>query len=271
MKWRTIVSLAMALGLVASAGWADEPFIVVASTTSTQQSGLFDFLLPKFRQATGIEVRVVAVGTGQALQLGERGDADALLVHDRVGEEKLVAAGHALDRRDVMYNDFVVIGPKDDPAGIKSTGDVVQAMHKIAEARSPFASRGDDSGTHRMERRLWKLAAVEPVSNGGWYRELGSGMGETLNTAAAMDAYVLSDRATWASFKNRRNLAILLERDARLLNPYSSMLVNPGLHPSVKAAEARIWHDWLTGPAGQAVIASFAIDGEQLFFPSAGK
>ena len=270
MRWMNGMLLAMAMLLVAATGQAEERFIVLASTTSTQQSGLFDFLLPRFEQDSGIAVRVVAVGTGQALQLGERGDADALLVHDRVGEEALVASGHGIDRRDVMYNDFVLIGPKDDPARIGGDADVADALRRIADSGSPFTSRGDDSGTHRMERRLWKLTGVVPAASGSWYRELGSGMGETLNTAAAMDAYVLADRATWASFRNRRNLAILVQRDPRLLNPYSSILVNPQRHPTVKAAEARIWHDWLTGPAGQAVIAAFAIDGEQLFFPSAG-
>ena len=249
---------------------AETPFIVLASTTSTQQSGLFDYLLPKFSQSTGIEIRVVAVGTGQALQLAERGDADALLVHDRTGEEKLVADGYGIDRRDVMYNDFVVIGPQSDPAKLRSTTDVVEGFRRIAQTPAPFTSRGDDSGTHRMERRLWKQSGIEPYSDKpSWYRELGAGMGETLNTAAAMDAYLLSDRASWAAFKNRQALAILLERDARLINPYSSILVNPARFPSVKYSLAKTWHEWLTGPQGQAAIAAFGIDGQQVFFPSA--
>lgn len=263
------IGLAAAMLVMVGVAKAEDRFIVLASTTSTQQSGLFDVLLPLFQRASGIAVRVVAVGTGQALQLGERGDADALLVHDRVGEEALIASGHGFDRRDVMYNDFVLIGPKADPAGIATAGDAVEALRRIAASGTPFASRGDDSGTHRMERRLWKLAGIDPVGQGRWYRELGSGMGETLNTAAAMNAYVLADRATWASFANRRDLTILVERDPRLLNPYSSILVDPRRHPAVKAADAKTWHDWLTGSAGQAAIAAYAIDGQQVFFPSA--
>lgn len=261
-----VLSLAAALTLAHAAG-AQERFITLASTTSTEQSGLFGHILPLFRAASGIEVRVVAVGTGQALAMAARGDADALLVHDRVGEDKFMAEGNGLDRRDVMYNDFVIIGPKADPARIAGGKDAAAALEKIAAAKAPFASRGDDSGTHRSELRLWQAAGVTPKGN-AWYRELGSGMGPTLNTAAGLDAYVLADRATWANFKNRQNLEILVEGDPRLFNPYGSILVNPAKHPHVKAADAKAWHEWLTGPEGRAAIASFKIGGEQLFFAS---
>lgn len=259
-----LVALATALPAM-----AQERFITLSSTTSTEQSGLFGHLLPAFKAATGIDVRVVAVGTGQAIKLGERGDADAILVHDRVGEDRFVAENFGVDRRDVMYNDFLVIGPANDPAGVKGMTDVVAAFARIGAAKAPFASRGDDSGTHRSERRLWKAAGVDVRATGaGWYRELGSGMGPTLNTAAGMNAYVLADRATWASFKNRQLLAILVEGDAKLFNPYGSILVNPARHATVKATDARTWHEWLTSPAGQKAIADFRIGGEQLFFPS---
>jgi tungstate transport system substrate-binding protein len=247
---------------------AQERFITLASTTSTEQSGLFGHIVPIFRRDTGIDVRVVAVGTGQALAIAARGDADALLVHDRAGEEKFVADGHGLDRRDVMHNDFVLIGPKSDPAGIEGLKDAREAFGRIAAARTAFASRGDDSGTHRMELRLWRAAGVDPRSE-PFYRELGSGMGPTLNTAAGLDAYALSDRATWASFKNRQNLEILVEGDPALFNPYGSILVNPAKGAHIKAADARAWHEWLTSEKGRAAISSFRIDGQQLFFPSA--
>lgn len=267
---KRLLLAAMALfSLAAAPAGADERFITLASTTSTEQSGLFGHLLPAFKAETGIEVRVVAVGTGQALKLGERGDADALLVHDRAGEDKFVAEGFGIDRRDVMYNDFVVVGPASDPAGIKGGKDAVAAFTKIAAAKAPFASRGDDSGTHRSELRLWKKAEVDVKAGGGWYRELGAGMGPTLNTAAGMNAYALADRGTWASFKNRQSLAILVEGDRALFNPYGSILVNPEKHKAVKAADAKAWHLWLTGAKGQAAIASFKIDGEQLFFGDA--
>jgi tungstate transport system substrate-binding protein len=241
---------------------AESRFITLASTTSTEQSGLFGHILPLFERDSGIAVRVVAVGTGQALKLGERGDADALLVHDRAGEDRFVAEGFGTDRRDVMHNDFVVVGPTADPAGIKGSSDAARGFGRIAAAQAPFASRGDDSGTHRSELRLWKAAGVVP--KGDWYRELGAGMGPTLNTAAGMGAYTLADRGTWAGFKNRRDLVILLEGDRVLFNPYGSILV---AHPAAKTAEARLWHEWLTGPKGQAAIASFRIGGEQVFFP----
>ena len=225
---RRIVLLAATLvvATLPGASRAQERFITLASTTSTEQSGLFRHLIPIFRQDTGIDVRVVAVGTGQALAIGARGDADALLVHDRAGEDKFVADGHGIDRRDVMHNDFVIAGPASDPAGIKGVKTRSEAFRRIAAASAAFASRGDDSGTHRMELRLWKAAAVDPRSDPN-YRELGSGMGPTLNTAAGLDAYVLSDRATWASFQNRQNLVLLVAGDPALFNPYGSILVNP--------------------------------------------
>ena len=259
------VLLSLAAALPAA---AQERYITLASTTSTEQSGLFAHVLPLFRGETGIEVRVVAVGTGQALQLGMRGDADALLVHDRAGEDKFVAQGHGIDRRDVMYNDFVLIGPKSDPAGIAGLTNATSAFRRIAVTQSAFASRGDDSGTHRTELRFWQAAQVAPKQAGGWYRELGSGMGPTLNTAAGMNAYVLADRATWANFRNRQDLAIVVEGDPLLLNPYGSILVNPAKNPGIKAADARRWHEWLTSPAGQKAIALYRLGGEPVFFPN---
>jgi len=252
---------------VASTAHAQERYITLSSTTSTQDSGLFGYILPIFKAATGIDVHVVAVGTGQALAIGERGDADALLVHDRVGEDKFIAEGYGIDRRDVMYNDFVIVGPKTDPAHIHGLTDARKALTQIATAKAPFASRGDDSGTNRMELRLWKSAGVEPDPHSGWYRDLGQGMGPTLNIAASMDAYTLTDRATWANFKNRQNLEILCEGDVALLNPYGSILVNPAKWPKVKVAEARTWHEWLTTKPGLAAITSYKINGEELFFP----
>ena len=268
MLRRLLILVAMALSC--SSAFAQERFITLASTTSTDQSGLFAALLPAFQQDSGIAVRVVAVGTGQALKLGERGDVDALLVHDRAGEDKFMAEGFGIDRRDVMYNDFVLVGPSSDPAGIKGSASVAEAFQRIAAAKAAFASRGDDSGTHRAELRLWKIAGVDVKAEGrGWYRELGSGMGPTLNTAAGMNAYALADRGTWAGFKNRQSLAILVQGDKALFNPYGSILVNPTRHPGIKSTDALIWHHWLTGPRGQATIAAFKIDGEQLFFPDA--
>lgn len=264
-----ILALLAVADVSASPALTVERFITLASTTSTEASGLFGHILRVFLRDTGIEVRVVAVGTGQALKLGERGDADALLVHDRIGEDKFVAAGHGYDRRDVMYNDFVIIGPQSDPAKIKGLKDAPAALRLVAASKAPFASRGDDSGTHRMELRLWRQAGVDVKSGGEWYRELGAGMGAALNTAAGMNAYILSDRATWAAFKNRQQLAILVEGVPGLLNPYGSILVNPAKHPTIKADEARIWHEWLTSPSGQQAIASYRIGGQQLFYPNA--
>lgn len=260
--------VALAAALPAAAG---ERFITIASTTSTEQSGLFGHLLPAFMARTGIAARVVAVGTGQALRLGERGDADVVLVHDEASELKFVADGFGVERREVMYNDFVVVGPKSDPAGARGR-DAAAALSRIAAAGRPFASRGDDSGTHKAELRLWREAGVEPKSGAGaWYRETGSGMGPTLNIAAAMDAYALTDRGTWLSFKNRQDLEILVEGDNRLFNQYGVTLVNPARHPHVKAADGRAFIDWLTGPEGQRAIAEFKIGAEPLFFPNARK
>jgi tungstate transport system substrate-binding protein len=253
--------------LVAGTAHAADRFITLSSTTSTQDSGLFGYILPIFKAASGIDVHVVAVGTGQALAIGQRGDADALLVHDRPGEDKFVAEGYGIDRRDVMYNDFVIVGPKADPAHIRGLKDARQALRQIAAAKAPFASRGDDSGTNRMELRLWKSIGIAPDPHSGWYRDLGQGMGPTLNIAAGMNAYTLTDRATWANFKNRQGLEILTQGDAALFNPYGSILVNPARWPKVKIGDARLWHEWLTSKAGLAAITSYKINGEELFFP----
>ena len=244
-------------------------FITLSSTTSTQDSGLFGHLLPLFQSQTGIAVHVVAVGTGQALAIGARGDADALLVHDRPGEDRFVADGNGIDRRDVMCNDFVIVGPKGDPANTARLHDATEALRRIAASHAAFVSRGDDSGTNRMELRLWQAAGLDPKALGAPYRDVGQGMGPTLNAAAALDAYTFTDRATWANFKNRQNLVILTERDPALLNPYGSILVNPARFPHVKAGDARLWHEWLTTAPGRAAITSFRIAGEQLFFVNA--
>jgi tungstate transport system substrate-binding protein len=249
---------------------AQSSFITVASTTSTEQSGLFNYILPIYKAKTGIEVRVIAQGTGQALKTGERGDADVVFVHDTAAEEKFVDAGFGINRREVMYNDFVVVGPKTDPAGVRNMKDVSAGLKKIATSKSPFASRGDDSGTHKAELRLWKAAGIDVKGvSGQWYRETGSGMGETLNTAAGLNAYTLTDRGTWLSFKNRGDLVILLEGDPRLFNQYGVMLVNPAKHPHVKKAMGQAFIDWVTSGEGQKTIADFKINGEQLFFPNA--
>ena len=265
----TLGLLAGALALLAIPASAQDKSIVVASTTSTEQSGLFKHILPIFKAKTGIDVRVVAQGTGQALDTGRRGDADVLFVHDKAAEEKFVAEGYGIDRREVMYNDFILVGPKSDPAKVAGTKDIVAALKKIADSKSAFASRGDKSGTHAAELRLWKQAGVDPATGkGSWYRETGSGMGPTLNTAAASDAYALSDRGTWLSFKNRRDLAIAVEGDQRLFNQYGVMLVNPAKHPHVKKDLGMAFIDWITSPEGQKAIADYKIDGEQLFFPN---
>ncbi len=253
---------------ITSQSQAADPFIFLASTTSTQNSGLFRHILPMFKMDTGVKVRVVAVGTGQALKLGRAGDVDALLVHHRESEERFVAEGHGLERRDVMYNDFVIVGPKDDPVGAKGAKDVADALRKIAASGAKFASRGDDSGTHKRELSLWKAAGIDPADHSGkWYRETGSGMGATLNTSVAMDAYVLSDRGTWLAFANKGSLAILVEGDPRLLNPYGVIPLDPKRHPHVRHKEAKAFVDWLTSDAGKAAIASFKVGGEQLFHP----
>jgi tungstate transport system substrate-binding protein len=250
---------------------AQERFITVASTTSTEQSGLFGYLLPLFAQRTGISVRVVALGTGQALDVARRGDADVVFVHDKAAEEKFLSEGFATKRHDVMYNDFIIVGPKSDPAKVSGSKDLLDALRKIAAAKAPFISRGDRSGTHAAELRYWKDAGVDLAAvKGDWYREIGQGMGPALNMAAASDAYVLSDRGTWLSFKNRRDLLIAVEGDRRLFNQYGVMLVNPAKHPNVKAKDGQAFVDWLISPDGQAAIAGYKIDGQQLFFPNAG-
>ncbi len=259
----------LALALCAAAG-AEDRFFTLASTTSTENSGLFDHILPKFTERTGIAVRVVAVGTGAALRLGENGDADVVLVHDRVAEERFVAQGHGVVRHPVMYNDFVIVGPAADPAGVRGFRDATAALRAIAHIAAPFVSRGDDSGTHKAELRLWTAADVDPrVGSGRWYLETGSGMGATLNTAQAIGAYALTDRGTWLSFGNRGDLAVVVEGDERLFNPYGVILVNPARHPHVKAREGRAFIAWLTSPEGQQAIAEFAIGGERLFIPDA--
>jgi tungstate transport system substrate-binding protein len=247
-------------------------FITVASTTSTEQSGLFKHLLPIFEQKTGIEVRVVALGTGQALDLARRGDADVVFVHAKSAEEEFLREGHGVRRFPVMYNDFVIIGPKADPAGIARGTDAPEALRKIKNASAAFVSRGDRSGTHIAEVNLWTTAGIDIAKEKGpWYRETGQGMGPALNTASSMNAYLLSDRATWLAFGNRGELAILVEGDKRLLNQYGVMLVNPEKHPSVKRADGQAFIDWLVSPEGQAAIAAYEIGGEQLFFPNAGE
>jgi len=247
-----------------------ERFIVMASTTSTDQSGLFGHLLPAFTRETGISVRVVAQGTGQALATARKGDADVVFVHDREAEDKFVAEGFGLPRRDVMYNDFVVVGPKADPAGLAGTRDVVAGLQRIAQARQPFVSRGDKSGTHAAELRYWKQAGIDvEAAKTSWYKESGSGMGPTLNIASAMNGYALADRGTWLSFKNRGGLAIVLQGDLRLFNPYGVIVVNPARHPHVKHEMAQRFADWVVSPTGQKAIADYKIGGEPLFFPNA--
>jgi len=260
--------LALSLG---GAALAQERFIVVASTTSTEQSGLFGHLLPIFRQASGIEVRVVALGTGQALDMGRRGDADVVFVHDQVAEEKFVADGFGVKRLPVMYNDFVLIGPKNDPAGVRGK-DIVEGLKKLATSAAPIVSRGDKSGTHAAELRYWKAAGIDvAASKPAGYRECGCGMGPALNMASSTNGYVLADRGTWLSFKNRGDLAILVEGDRRLFNQYGVMVVNPAKHPHVKTQLAQAFVDWVVSPAGQQAIAAYRIGGEQLFFPNAGR
>lgn len=251
---------------------AADRFITVASTTSTENSGLFKYLLPIFQKKTGIEVRVVAVGTGQAIGIGERGDADVLFVHHKPSEEKFVADGYGVKRYDVMYNDFIIVGPKADPANIRGAKSATDALQKIAAAKAVFASRADDSGTHKLELELWKAAGVDPKpASGDWYRETGSGMGATLNTASGLGAYALADRGTWISFNNKGDLEILAEGDLKLFNQYGVILVNPAKFPQVKAADGQIFIDWLISSDGQTVLAGYKIDGQQLFYPNAKK
>jgi tungstate transport system substrate-binding protein len=253
----------------APASWAQK-FITVASTTSTEQSGLFKHLLPAFEKKTGIQVRVVALGTGQALDLARRGDADVVFVHAKSAEEKFLAEGHGVKRFPVMYNDFVLVGPKADPAGVAGGKDILEALRKIKAAGAPFVSRGDRSGTHMAELSLWKTAGIDiGKDKGPWYRDTGQGMGPALNTASSMNAYLLADRGTWISFKNRGDLTIVVEGDKRLFNQYGVMLVNPEKHPSVKKDLGQAFIDWVISPEGQKSIAGYKIGGEQLFFPNA--
>lgn len=271
-----VLSRRIALLLLASLGIGSglpgfgADFIVVASTTSTEQSGLFGHILPLFERKNGVQVRVVALGTGQALDLARRGDADVVFVHDKIAEEKFIAAGYGVERIEVMYNDFVLIGSNDDPAKVAGSKDIAEALKKIAAAQATFVSRGDNSGTHAAELRLWKVAGIDiDKAKGDWYKNTGSGMGPALNTAASMNAYILADRGTWLSFKNRLDLRLAVERDLRLFNQYSVMLVNPTKHPHVKKVEGQQFIDWLVSAEGQQVIASYKINGEQLFFPNA--
>lgn len=270
---RGVVLALSLLGILQGpAAWAQQKSIVVASTTSTENSGLFKHILPIFKSKTGIDVRVVAQGTGQALDTGKRGDADVVFVHDKVKELALVKEGAFVNRHDVMYNDFVVVGPKSDPAKVAGSKDVAAALKAISAAKAPFASRGDKSGTHAAELRLWKAAGVDVASGkGSWYRETGSGMGATLNTASGMNAYALTDRGTWLSFKNRGDLSIVVEGDKRLFNQYGVMLVNPAKHSHVKKDMGQSFIDWLISAEGQKSIADYKIGGEQLFFSNAGK
>jgi len=250
---------------------AQEKSIVVSSTTSTEQSGLFGYLLPIFEKKAGIQVKVVAVGTGQALDIGRRGDADVVFVHDKPAEEKFIEEGYSTQRNEVMYNDFVLVGPKADPAKIGGGKDIQAALQKIAATQTPFISRGDKSGTHAAELRYWKGAGVEVSPSSSWYKETGSGMGPALNTASAMNGYILSDRATWLTFKNRGDLSILVQGDPKLFNQYGVMLVNPVKYPQVKKSEGQVFIDWLISKDGQDTIASYKVGGEQLFFPNAKK
>ena len=267
---RTFFALLVAFATLAVT--AQERFITVASTTSTEQSGLFGYLLPVFEKKTGIQVRVVALGTGQALDLARRGDADVVFVHAKAAEEKFLAEGEGVKRYPVMYNDFVLIGPKSDPAKIAGGKDILEALKKIQAAQAPFVSRGDRSGTHMAELKLWQEAGIDlDKSKGPWYRDTGQGMGPALNTASSMNAYLLADRGTWLAFKNRGDLAILVEGDKRLFNQYGVMLVNPDKHPAVKKDLGQTFIDWLVSAEGQKAIAGYKIGGEQLFYPDAGQ
>ena len=261
--------LALAFSLLAASTAAQAEPIVMASTTSTEQSGLFAHLLPAFAKSTGVEVKVVALGTGQAIDMGRRGDADVLFVHDQVAEEKIVAEGFAIKRFAVMYNDFVLVGPAADPAKTRGK-DIAAALSKLSAGNAAFVSRGDKSGTHAAELRFWKLTPT-PDARGTGYKECGCGMGPALNMASATGAYVLTDRGTWLSFKNRGDLQVLVEGDSRLFNQYGVMVVNPARHPHTKAADAQKFVDWVTSAPGQAVIAAYKIDGQQLFFPNAAR
>lgn len=269
LNWRVLLVLLLALSTQMRAH-AQEKYITVSSTTSTEQSGLFKYMLPIFQKKAGFQVRVVAVGTGQALDIGRRGDADVVFVHAKPLEEKFLAEGHGVQRFDVMYNDFVLIGPKSDPARVAGTKDITAALQKIKAAQVPFVSRGDKSGTHFAELSLWKLAGIDIAKDKGpWYRDTGQGMGPALNSASGMNAYILSDRGTWLSFKNRADLAIAVEGDNRLFNQYGIMLVNPAKHPNVKKEMGQAFVDWVISADGQKAIAEYKIGNEQLFFPNA--
>lgn len=271
LRSATVALATVSLAALSASTRAQDSAITVSSTTSTEQSGLFGFLLPQLQKATGITVKVVALGTGQALDVGRRGDADVVFVHDQAAEEKFVAEGAGVERINVMYNDFVLIGPSDDPA--KATGkDIVAGLTAVYARKTPFVSRGDKSGTHAAELRYWKQASLDPATDKqSWYRDTGSGMGPALNTAAAMNAYILADRGTWLSFKNRQNLKIIVEGDSKLSNQYGVILVNPKRHPQVKVAAGQKFIDWLVSAEGQGVIAAYKIGEEQLFFPNARK
>ncbi len=277
MRWNApspgrLLPILTVLLVMATAAVAEERFITVASTTSTENSGLYADLLPRFTSRTGIEVRVVAVGTGQAIRLAERGDADALIVHSRPDEERFVAQGYGVERHDLMYNDFVIVGPEDDPARIRGLTEAQAALAAIARTRAVFASRGDDSGTHAKERVLWKMAGLDPSAQSGqWYRETGSGMGATLNTASGLDAYTLTDRATWLRFANKGRLRILLEGDPALFNPYGIIRVSEQRHPHVKHEDADVFLQWMLSPDGQSAIGAYRIRGQQAFFPNASE
>lgn len=259
----------LTLVVLAPLAQAADRFIVVQSTTSTENSGLYGWLLPQFTAESGIEVRVVAVGTGQALRNARNGDGDVLIVHARAAEDAFVADGHGVKRHDLMVNDFVIVGPRRDPADLKGSPNATTALKRIAETGAIFVSRGDDSGTHKKELALWRAAGLDPTGDGGaWYRESGSGMGATLNIAIGMDAHTLTDRASWVSFGNKDDHTILVEGDSALQNPYGVILVNPEVHPGVRAGDGQIFIDWLLSPPGQAAIAAFRVNGQQLFFPS---
>jgi tungstate transport system substrate-binding protein len=269
LRRRGLFAALLALPLAAGAQQADQT-ITVASTTSTEQSGLFGHILPIFTRQAGIGVRVVALGTGQALDVARRGDADVVFVHDRAAEERFVREGFGIERHHVMYNDFVIVGPSSDPARVAGLRDVAEALRRIAAARAPFISRGDRSGTHAAELRLWQAAGLDPTAGRGqWYREIGQGMGPALNAGAAQDGYVLTDRGTWLSFRNRQEMKVLVEGDTRLFNQYGVMLVNPRRHPHVKAEAGQRFVEWVISPEGQRAIAAYRINGQQLFFPNA--
>ena len=265
-----VTALALLATVVAGRPAVAAESLVLASTTSVDNSGLLDSILPQFTQASGIKVRVVAQGTGQALATAARGDADLVLVHDPEAEDAFMAQGHGLSRREIAWNDFIIVGPAGDPAGIAGGKDAARALQAIAEARAPFVSRGDKSGTDALEKRLWKVLGLDPVAlGGGWYRDIGGGMGAALNAASAMEAYTLSDRGTWLSFKNKRELKIVIEGDPKLLNRYDVILLDPKRHPEARQAEATRLADWLLSAEGQAAIGAYQIGGEQLFHPSA--